>query len=318
MANEGILTQISIGKESSLNTAVVPDVSIAVLPSDGVVTEEEAVGVPGIDTSPGLHKAFVQGLRSYSGSFEMNAYPEALGYFILSALGDVTSGTAAGESAVYDHAFAETVAKESLTIEQKIGSIVERIAGFVVSSFTLHLAVGEPIRITVEGQGMSKASASAITAAYETSKVFDWTDVQSISIGGTDVKSAISEMSITYTNNLGMFHGLQGDSDPAQQYVGNSEVTATLTAYLTSDMKNLQAVFEAKTEQAVIVTITADETIGSAENNEIVITVPKMVINAYSYPIDTDYVEVSADLVARQDPSSGLITVDMVNEVASY
>lgn len=318
MSNEGILSQISIAKESTLGTPVTPTVSIPVLPSDGVVTEEEAVGVLGIDTSPALNKEFVQGLREYNGSFEMNAFPQAIGYILASAFGSVSSGLAAGETIVYDHAFTEAVAKTAMTLEQKIGSITERIAGFVVSKFGIQITAGDSIKFTFEGKGLSKASATAITPAYEVSKVFDWTDIQSITLGGTDIKAALSELSLEYNNNLQNFHGLSGSSDPSQLYVEPSEVTGSLTAYLDSDILALQSIFEAKTQQALVITIESDETIGVAENNRLVITVPQMVLNTYAYPIDTGYVEVSSDFVARQDATDGLIKADLTNLVASY
>lgn len=318
MANEGILSQISVGKESTVGTAVTPTVSMAVLPSDGVVTEEEAVGVEGIDTSPALNKEFVQGVREYNGAFEMNAFPNAIGYILGSVFGSVNSAVASGETIVYDHEFTEAVAKTSLTLEQKIGSITERFAGFIASKFGIEITVGEPIKFTFEGKALSKATATAITAAYEDNKVFDWTDIQSITLGGTDIKSALSELSLEYTNNLQNFHGLSGDSEPTNMYVEPSEVTGSLTAYLDSDIANLKAVFEAKTQQALIITIQADETIGVASKNTLVITVPKVVLNTYAYPIDTGYVEVSADFVARQDATDGLIKAELTNLVTSY
>lgn len=318
MENEGILSQISLAKETTIGTAVTPTTSLAVLPSDGIVIKEEAVGVEGINTAPAKNKEFIQGPREYEGSFEMNAYPLGIGYIFASALGAVSSSAASGETIVYDHAFTESVTKTAMTLEQKIGTITERFAGFIASKFGITLSVGEPIKFTFDGKALSKASATAITASYETSKVFDWTDIQSITLGGTDIKASLSELSLEYNNNLKTTHSLAGSSDPTNQYIEPSEVTGSLTAYLTSDILSLKSVFEAKTQQELIITIKADETIGVAENNTLVITVPKVVLNTYTYPIDTGYVEVSSDLVARQDPTNGLIKVDLTNLQASY
>lgn len=318
MSNEGILSQVSVAKETTIGTPVTPTASFAVLPSDGVVTNEEAVGVEGINGNPALNKEFVQGLREYEGAFEMNAYPQAIGYLLASAMGGVASATAAGETVVYDHNFTEVVAKTAMTLEQKIGSITERFAGFIASKFGIQITVGEPIKFTFEGKALSKATATAISGAYETGKVFDWTDIQSITLGGTDIKAAISELTLEYINNLNSFHGLNGSSDPSYQYVEPSEVTGSLTAYLDSNMATQKTAFENKTQQALVITIESDETIGVAEKNRLVITVPKVVLNTYAYPIDTGYVEVSSDFVAREDATDGLIKVDLTNEVASY
>jgi hypothetical protein len=316
--SEGILDQISLGKETELGTAVVPNLSIAVLPCDGVVTEQDAVGVEAIDTSPALNKDFVEGIREFNGSFEMNAYPQALGYILESALGNSDSELVGSETAVYKHTFTEKVTKPSYTLEQKIGSIVERFAGFTVSKFGLELKVGEPLKLTFEGKALSKSDANAITASYETSKVFDWTDIASITLGGVDIKCALESLSLEYNNNLQNFHGLCGEADPSQLYVEPSELEGSLNAYLTDEIKDLRTAFDAKTAQELVITIIADETIGNASNNTLVITLPKVVLNTYVHPIDTSYVAVESDFVGASDPTNGQIKVELTNLVASY
>ena len=316
--SEGILDQISLGKESVLGTAVTPSLSIAVLPSDGVVTEQDAVGVEAIDTDPALNKDFVEGVREFNGSFEMNAYPQALGYLLESVLGDSSSALVASETIVYKHTFTEAVTKPSYTLEQKIGSIVERIAGFTVSKLSFELNVGEPLKLTFEGKGLSKSDASAITASYETSKVFDWTDVVSITLGGVDIKCALETLSLEYNNNLQNFHGLCGKADPSQLYVEPSEVSGNISAYLTDEIKALRTAFDSKATQELVITLVADETIGNASNNALVITLPKVALNTYTHSIDTSYVAVESDFVGASDPTNGQIKVELTNLVASY
>lgn len=316
--SEGILDQISLGKESVLGTAVVPSTSLAVLPSDGVVTEQDAVGVEAIDTNPALNKDFVEGVREFNGAFEMNAYPQALGFILESGLGASSSALVGSETIVYKHTFTEAVVKPSYTLEQKIGSIVERIAGFTVSKFGLELKVGEPLKLTFEGKGLSKADGSAITASYETSKVFDWTDIVSITLGGEDIKCAIQSLSLEYNNNLQNFHGLCGEADPTQLFVEPSEVSGSMSAYLTDEIKALRTVFDSKATQALVITLVADETIGNASNNTLVITLSKVALNTYVHPIDTSYVAVESDFVGASDPTNGQIKVELTNLVASY
>lgn len=313
----GILDQVSIGSESQVNTAVVPTVSIAVLASDGINTVQEAVGVEGIDTQPGLNKGFVPGTREYDGAYSMNAYPQAIGYFLKSALGNSDSDTKAGETIVYEHSFSESGEKSSLTVEEKNGDITNRYAGFIASTLGIEITPGEAIKFNVTGKGMSKAAATAITPAYETSIVFDWSDVQSITLGGTDIKCAISSLSLEYTNGLDSFHGVCSQ-EPSALFVGNSEVTGSIEAYLTSNMAALETVFENTTEQALVITIQADETIGSTSHNELILTIPKVILTSFSTPLDTSYVKVTADIAARVDSTDGLITAQLTNLVANY
>lgn len=316
--SEGILDQISLGQESEVGTAVVPTVSLAVLSSDGIVIEQEPVAVEGIDTNPAKNKDFVPGTREYNGSFEMNVYPVALGYLLNSAMGDCSSALYGSETTVYQHDFTELATKPSLTVEQKIGGITERFAGFTLDGFTLSLSVGEPCKLTFGGKALSHSSETAITASYETSKVFDWSDVQAITLGGQDVKCAIKEMSIEYTNGLSNFHGFCSQPSPTQLYTTPSEVKGKISGYLDTNMIAEQAGFEATTSQALVVTLIGDETIGNGSNNTLTITIPKVYLSTYKHPIDTEYVAIEADFVGAYDASGGLLTATLINTQASY
>lgn len=318
MSNEGILNQISIGVESSLGTPVAPTISLPVLPSDGVKTEQAPVPVEAIDTTPAKNKGFVQGLREYPGSFEMNAYPQALGYLFKSIFGDVTSALEASETAVYKHDFAEVVSKAGLTVEQVIGTSVERFTGFVVGKVTIEGKVGEAIKITFEGRALSVASNTKITPTYEVSKVFDWTDVQSIAIGGTDIKSAIEEFSIEYSVDLNNFHGFASNGEPSILYIKNSEVKGSMNGYQDTNTLGFLTNFRDVDESDLVITIEGDETIGTVSKNKLVVTVPKIAFSKHEMPIDVEYNQVALEFEARKDETNGLIKAQLINEVSSY
>jgi len=316
--SEGILDQISLGAESVVGTAVTPSVSIAVLPSDGVVIEQEPVAVEGINGSPAKNKDFVSGIREYNGSFEMNAYPVAMGYVLNSALGDTSSALYGSETTVYKHTITETVTKPSLTLEQRTGGITERYAGFTAGGFTLSINVGEPCKLSFEGKALSHASETAISGTYETTKVFDWTDIQSITLGGTDIKCAIKELSIEYTNDLNNFHGLCSQPEPSNLYIKSSEVKGKISGYLDSNLIAQQTAFENTTAQELIITIIGDETIGNGSNNSLTITLSKVVLSSYKHPIDTEYVALEADFEGAEDATNGLIKVELINTQDAY
>lgn len=318
MANEGILTQISIGAETTIGTPVTPTVSVPVLPSDGVKTEQPLVGVEAIDTTPAKNKGFVQGVREYNGAFEMNAYPEVIGHLFKSALGAVQSAAVGSEANVKKHTFTEAVAKKGLTVEQEIGSVTERFAGFVVGMFSISAKVGEPVKIAFEGKALSVADATAITAAYEVSKVFDWTDIQSIEVGGVDIKAAIEELSLEYTSDLNNFHGFASAGEPTMLYVKNSEVKGSMSGYQDSNLAGFLEDFRDVDEQEIVITMVADETIGDGSNNALVITIPMAAFAKHEMPIDTEYNSVAIDYEARKDAAEGLIKVELTNLVASY
>jgi hypothetical protein len=318
MSYEGISDQISLGKETVVGTAVTPTVSLAILPSDGIQVKQDTVGVEAMDTTPALNKDFLQGMRDYEGKFEMNCYPIALGWILRSAIGSPNTTAVGTETLVKKHTYSETVAKPSMTIEQKIDALVRRYAGFTVSGWSLEWKSGEPVKLSFEGKALSDATATAITASYETSKVFDWTDISSLTIGGTDVKASLDSFKIEYKNGLESFHALTNQPDPTRLYVKNSEVTGNISATLTSDMVTLRQAFLDSTNKEIILTLVADETIGNASNNTLVITCSRCSLNGYSTPIDTDYTKCDLDFVAGKDTTNGLIKVELTNLQASY
>lgn len=318
MSSEGILNQISVGKESTYGTAVTPTYSVPVLPSDGIVVEQETVGVEAIDTHPAKNKGFVRGVRNYTGGYNMNAYPNALGYVLLSALGAVSTSTVGGESVVYEHIFTETVAKKSLTVEQVIGSVTERFAGFIASGFNLQFKVGEPISVGFEGMAKTVASNTKITPVYETRNAFKWDQISSISLDSVDLKAYIESGNIEYKNGLGTFHGFSSNNEPTLAYVENSELTGSFTALMDgTNVDALSAKFRSQTEMPISFMVTG-ESAGIASNCAIVLTIPRAVVSTYVTKLDTSYNQVTFDFVAGKDSSDGLIEFILVNTKTTY
>jgi len=318
MSYEGILDQISIGQETELGTAVTPTVSLPVMPSDGVTLEQEAVGVEAIDTTPALNKDFIQGVREYNGAFEMNAYPIAIGYILKSALGAVSVGAVASETLVKEHTFSEAVVKPSLTLEQKISGMTKRFAGFTASGFTISGAVGEAVKFAFTGKALSEADETAITASYETSKVFDWTDIYSITVDGVELKRYINSFSLEYKNGLGNYHGFDSQPDPSALYVENSELSGSFKALFSDDVLDVRDLFKDGTDSEIIITMIGDETIGNGSNNKLVLTMSKSRINTYPTPIDTGYTEVEFEFVCGKDTTNGLIKPVLTNLQLAY
>lgn len=312
---EGILSQISVGKESAYGSAVTPTVSLPVKESDGIQINQDVVAVEAIKGTAPKNKSFFKGKKTYEGGFEMDLYPQNLGLLFLSALGAVQSAVANGETIVYNHTFTESVAKKSLTVEQKIGSLTKRFAGFIVKSIKMAGKVGETITLSFEGVGKSVADATAITASYETTRPFNFNDVASISIGGTDYKAFIEDFEISYDNQLDVFHAM-GEEDPAIAYVKPSEVKGKFTLYLDDTSDDLLADFEAVTEQAIVLTLTGDA-VGVAEHYGLVITLPKCAIKKFETKLSFGYNAISLEFEAREDETDGLIEIVATNTVTS-
>lgn len=170
--------------ESVFGTAVTPILSVPISPSDGIQINQDVVGIEAIKTTAPKNKRFMLGKAEYSGGFEVAAYVKSIGYFLNSVFGTDTPSTL--ETGVYKHKFTESTTKKSLTVEQVVGTITKRFAGYIVSSVKITGKTGEPVKITFSGMAKSQADASKISATYETSRPLNFADVASILIGGTD------------------------------------------------------------------------------------------------------------------------------------
>lgn len=312
---EGVISQISIGQESAWGTAVTPTVSISVLPSDGLQAVQEAQDVEGIDGNPAKAKDFFSGKRTFEGGIEMPAYPQALGYFLKSLLGAVN--TTAPEASVKLHTYSETVAKPSLTLEQAIGSnFSKRVAGVVARGMEISAKTGEIVNVKFDLIGKSIADSTKISGAYETRRPFNWTDISTLSIGGTDIKAKCEEFSISYNSNLEVFHGF-GSYDPQNFYAQQSEVSGSMTLILDASTKAYITSLLSTTQAEVILTMQG-ELVGATLKDMLRITLSKCAFTKAETPLDFGYTALSLEFKARRDATNGLIKVELQNGVTSY
>lgn len=311
---EGIANQISVKTESTYGTAVAPDFSIPIAPSDGIQIEQEVTGLEAIKTTAPKNKRFMLGKSNYSGGFELDAYPKAIGYFLNSVFG--TDTTTTPEAGITKHKFTESTTKKSMTLEQVVGTIVRRFAGYIISSVKISGKVGEPIKVTFTGMAKSQTTATKITATYETSRPLNFADVASILIGGTDYKAYIEDFSVEYTNGLAMFHGM-GSKDPANKYVGPSEAKGSFNMYIDATSDNNLDDYIAGTERTVDIIITGDA-IGASSNEKLRVYLPKCAFTKAGTKLDFGYNALSLDFEAREDATDGLIYIELTNQTATY
>lgn len=313
----GVLSQISFGLESTWGTAVVPNKSLAVRPGDGLQANADPQFVQHIKAQLARNSHSFKGAATYEGEYEFEFIPGVAGYLLKSAFGGLNSATASGEAAVYDHTFSEAEAKPSLTVEQATGDVTRRYAGAIVNSLTFACSAGEALLLTAGMSAKSSASASKISPTYETVRPFNFADLgaSGFDIGGTDFSPLNFELA--YNNNNQMLHAL-GANDPAFKYVQGSEVTGRFDLYLDSNAASEYADYLSQTDKALTITFTGDS-IGSASNNKLVISVPKAKYTVANVPVTEDYNMVSVELTALYDTAtSKQIEVILTNETADY
>lgn len=313
---EGILNQISIAKETVYGTEATPILSLPVNASDGIQVEQEIVGIESIKGSAPKNKAFFRGKQSFSGGYEMGLYPNSIGYILLSLLGADTPTTVEA-GAVYKHTFSESSARPGLTVEQKIGTIVKRFAGFIPSNLKLSTKVGGLVLANFSGQAKGQADASAITKTYETLKALTWAEINTLSIGGTDIKAKVESFEIEIDNGLEMFYGL-GAVTPATKYGKQSICKGKIEAYVDATTDDYLTSLINGTESEIIIDILGGETIGSASHSELKLTISKTAFTKTSTKLDFGYNAISLEFEAREDATNGLVKVELTNTTSAY
>ncbi len=313
----GLNNHVGIGKEESYGTAVEPTVFIPIKESDGVQINKDIQFNEAIKSGvPGKNKGSFVGKVEYAGGYESELYPQFIGHLLRSAFGDVDSELAYGESDVYEHTFTESLTKLSYTIEQKIGEIIKRFAGFVVKNVKIEGKVGEALSFAFEGIGQSQATNAGATPTYETPRAFNFVDITSVKIGSTDIKAQCEEFSFEYDNGVEGFYAM-GDNELKAVYPKPSESKGKLTLYLDDTTKAFLEDYIAKTERAIEI-IAEGEDIGDASHNKVRIYLPKAALTSSSSKLGTDYNVMEVEFEGVVDATNGLVQIVLTNEVSSY
>lgn len=306
----GVQSQISFGLEPAWGTPVTPNKSIAVRPGDGIQTDNDLQFVDEIKAQLVKHDEAFKGQVKHEGSYELAFIPGNAGYLLLSHFGQVTSEEKAGDAGVYDHTFAGIATKKSLTIEQAIGEHVRRYAGSIVHSLTFSVAAGESLVCTAGIRAKSQASATKITAAYETLRRLHFADLASFEVGGQALTPQNFEL--VSNNDHGFLHTLSSH-DAQYNYAKGWEISGKFDLYLDSTTAAEYTDFLNSTQQELEVVFEGDS-IGSSSKLGLTLTLPKVHYKAANVPVTDDYDMVSVEFEGVRDPLQAVLT----NEIAAY
>jgi hypothetical protein len=313
--SSGILSAISFAKESTWGTPVTPTKSISVHTSDGLTVNRPAGFPTGIKgTLAKNNSGSYKKVASYSGEYEVDVIPGYAAYLFQSAIGTDTPTLI--ETGVYKHAFTETAAKSSLTVEQAQSEIVQRFAGVMATGFKITAKTDEPIVVNFGLVAKSVTTATAITPAYETANPLTFL--------GADLKIATvsqpqaENIQVEYKNGLELKTALNGSIDPSYNFVKPSEVTGSFDLYLDNTSAAQYTAYLNKTVQALSLTITGSDLIGATKFMGITVALPAVVYTAVKEPISDDMNLISVNFEAILDQSTGkLLNVDATNTLAT-
>jgi hypothetical protein len=314
--NAGILSQITVGKETTWGTAVVPNKTIPVRPTGGLVIKKDihmAYALAGR-----LQKNFdsTLGKSSYEGDYTMDAFADYIGYFLLSALGTDTPATHSGETIVFDHVFTETAPKPSLTIEQAIDVNCRRFAGVIASGFKISGKVGEFLEFTPMLTAKTQATSSEVTAAYSSVAAFNHAQL-GVKIGGSLI-GQVESFELEYKNGIDLVYAL-GSTEPQYTSIkSGSEVTGKMQLYLDSTTITELTNYINGTKRSLELIATGGS-IGSAASYLLDISIPKAIYNAADSKITDSHNVLDVEWTGMYSSSdSKMLAVQLTNLISAY
>ncbi len=312
----GIQSQISFKKESAWGTAVVPDKSIAIRPTGGVIIKENVQMIPAIKGQLQKNYTAIKGKVAYDGDFTMDAFADYLGYFLLAALGTDTPATHSGETVVYDHPFTESSPKPSFTIEQAIAENTRRFAGCLITGFKLTGKVGEMLEFVANVMAKTQAVATEITGAFSTVPAFNHAQLQ-VKIGGS-VIGEVESFELEYKSGVNMVYAL-GNIEPSYNAIeGGATVTGKIDLYLDSTSLAELTNYINKTTRSLELVATGGA-IGNAANYVLDVIIPQAVYIAADSKITDQHNLLSISFEGIYDTSSGkLLGITLTNLVSAY
>lgn len=312
----GQLNQIIIGKETTWGTAVTPNKAIPVRFTGGIQTDIDIQEIAPVKATFAKNHDTFQGARVHEGSYEMDFFPDNPGYFLISALGAVSSALKGGETIVYQHTITEQESKMSLTVEQTVGENIRKFAGGIVNSLKISGKVGEAISLEAGIKAKSQTSTTKSTSTYLTARAWNWADA-TVKIGGVAQSNVIS-FELEYNNNIDFVHALNASNDPAFNVIKGSEVKGKIEFYLDSTALAELNDYLARTNNALDIVLTGDA-IGVSSNNTLTVTVPKIYYTKGETPISEDFNKLTLEFEGVYDTAtSKLISMVLINLITAY
>lgn len=307
---------IGIGKETVYGTPVAPTSYLPVREVKGVSIDMDKKFVEAVKGTAPKNKSAFNGLQNISAEYEMDAYPDSIGHIILSALGAVNSELAEYETVVYRHIFTEAWVKPTYTIEEKFGEVVKRYAGAGWKGFSIEGKKGEAVSFGFNGIASTEANDAGTTAVYETHRPFNFEDLKTLQIGSLDILAHCDAVSVEYDNGLYARHAM-GSVEPKALVPGKSEHKGKLTLYLNNDTLAVIEDYIANTYRSFEMVLEA-ESIGDQSVHTFKVEAAKVQFTSVSEEISENHNILEIEFEAVEDPTEGIIKIELINEVDEY
>lgn len=274
----------------------------------------------------------ITGPKHGEGDLEIYADVENAPYLLYAALGGISSGTASGESAVYEHTITRKASNppKSLTIIHNDTQDTRKYVYSVINTLEFNVSDG---LATISASILSKFPTTGTgTQAVTEERILafkDYTVKFGSGANGTAALAAavsaspkeIRSFTLRINNNAEVQY-LSGDNDAAQVSMGQLEIDGEYILFYedTTERDHYETLLESSDPvKAMIITFSGDS-IGSAETEEIEIRIPNFHLRERA--TDTSiagFITENPTFVAEYDPTeTKSIQIKVTNQTASY
>jgi hypothetical protein len=216
------ITKIGIAREASWGTSTAPTVLVPVTSDSQLTPQFEHVMDQAMRGLPVLDYEAYTGVARVEGSVAGPVYPDEIGYFLLGAMGSVS--TSAGT-----HTFEQYEYPPSFSIQDENGVQTFRYEGCMVSELTLSWNSAEGFltySASIVGKDWDAAPSGAVPADATTTPFMGWQ--AAVSFNGSP-SGKFTEGEITLSREILLRYADSNSQRPTHMCAGPIEVTVTGT-----------------------------------------------------------------------------------------
>lgn len=327
----GTQPYLGIGIESTAGDAVVaekylPFVTCTVRAVQELLQDESAKGVREKNWGS------IAGSRRGEGDVEVYVDAENAPYLIYAALGSMSSGTASGESAVYEHTITRKADNppKTLTVIYFDGVDTRKYSYATINTLELNVSDG---LATISANILSKFPETGTgTQAITEERILAFKDYTVKFGSGATGTAALAAAALATAqplkslvlniNNNAEAQYLSGDNSPVQIAVQQLEINGDYVLFYetTADRVHYETLEAGgNAVRAMIITFTGNS-IGSAETEEVKISIPNFTLTDRG--VDTavaGFITESPSFIANYDPTEAKsIEIIITNEHEAY
>lgn len=265
-------------------------------------------------------------MQKVEGDMPLNLRFRTIGYFFKSILGSLASATEAGQSIVYRHTITlnTSVLQPTLSLSVARGSFPHKqIPGAVVTKLGLKFPVNDVINGSVTIKGLSETTTSNFTPAYASTDYIAPHQMVTVKIASNTAGLAgatalvASDLNIDFVrDNIDRVN--ISSISPVDFVAKLLNITGKFTMDKNDDTYKDFA--DVNTVRAISITVTnTAQTIGTATNPQLVITLPNVTLNSTEKrPLDGIVTEEVSFEANYDDTAASGVTVSLLNEKLNY